>query len=145
VGPLVIGLIAPLVASVKQKLAAYGLMALAGLIILFSAGYALDAGHSMLMFRYGSVAASLIVAGGLFLAAIACAVTGLYLKYRRAPSRPALKASPYSNPPFTSPVRWRSIGAIMAMGAGVATSAAAVLSSERLRKFIRDRGGNRPT
>ncbi len=143
-GPLVVGLIAPLVAALKQKLTAYALMAVAGLIVIFSAGYALNAVHSLLMFRYGGVAASLIISGALLLAAALCVGVGFYLRQRPASTRLAAKASPYSTPPFRTPLRWRSAMAVAAMSAGAATAAAAILGSERLRNFFRGRDSHNP-
>ncbi len=144
-GPVVIGLVAPLVAALKQKLSAYALMAVAGLIVIFSAGYALNAVHSLLMLRYGGVAASLAIAGALLLAAVINVCAAFYLKYRPAVVSAAAKASsPFSNPPFRSPIRWNGVMAAAAAVAGAATAAAAILTSERLRNIMRGRDSHGP-
>ena len=54
---------------VRRNAVIYGLFGLAALLLLCAAGYALNALHTVLEFRYGAVAASLWVAGGLFAAA----------------------------------------------------------------------------
>ena len=56
-------------ASLKRITTIYGLMAFGGLVTIFAAGYALDAVRTKLMFQFGGVLASLIVAGGLIVLA----------------------------------------------------------------------------
>ena len=55
---------------ISRQALIYGLMAVAGLILIFAAGYGLDAVREMLMIRVGGVYASLIVGGGLVLVAL---------------------------------------------------------------------------
>ena len=63
--------------------------------MVFSAGYAVNALYTALMFRWGAITASLTVAGGLLLGGIALVLAGHFMSSR--PERPLyerLKASP---------------------------------------------------
>lgn len=135
-GPLVVGLIAPLIASLKRSLTAFVLMAVGGLVIIFSAGYALDAAYSLLMFRYGGVAASLIIAVGLLLASLVSVGVTLYLRSRPASMTPVSKSSPNSYPPVRALISRKSRIAIAAAVAGALSAATAIALSGRLRSFV---------
>ena len=74
--------------AVRRNAIVYGLFGLALLLLLCAAGYALNALHTVLEFRYGAVAASLWVAGGLFGAALLALCIGLFVRSRRPPPRP---------------------------------------------------------
>lgn len=124
-------------AAVKHQATVYGLMALAALIIVFAAGYALNAGYTMLMFRFGAVTASLIIMGCLMAAAVVCLIASRVIANRPSKTAEQLTklASPYSAPPVRIPY---SREALTAMGAGVAgaASVAVILS---LFPSLRDR------
>jgi hypothetical protein len=140
VGPLAVGLIAPLLAALKQKLVTYCLMAVGGLIAIFAAGYALDAIHSFLMFRYGGVAASLIIAASLLGTALVSVGMAFYLKGRPS-TKVTLKSSPHSNPPSRNAMSRESTTAIAAAVAGAVTAGTVIASSKRLRTLM---AGTRP-
>ena len=134
-GPLALGLMAPLLAVLKQRLIAYGLMAASGLIVIFAAGYALDAVHSLLMRRYGGVVASLIIAGSLLFAALVAVGLAIYLRGRPHTSGTP-KSSPYSNPPTRPAVSRETITAVAAVLAGALTAATVIAGSKRLRMLM---------
>jgi hypothetical protein len=134
-GPLAAGLIAPLLSALKRKLFAYALMAASGLIVIFAVGYGLDAVHSMLMFRYGGVAASLVISGALILTALVSSGLAFYLNERPHTSA-AVRSSPYSNAPLRRTMSGKSAMAIAAAVAGAVTAATVIRSSKRLRKFF---------
>ena len=75
-------------AALRRRLVIYGLWFAGGLLVLFAAGYALDALYTFLMFRWGGVAASLAVAAGLFLGAVAAVLAGYLIS--RTPSEPII-------------------------------------------------------
>ena len=109
--------------SVRRNLTIYGLFAAAALLFLCAAGYALAALHTVLALRYGPVAASLWIAGGLALAAILALCTALYIKNRKRPARPipasaALAAAPLAAKLVTSKIGWRvvALGGIAVLG-----------------------------
>jgi hypothetical protein len=109
--------------SVRRNVTIYGLFGLAGLLFLCAAGYALSALHTVLALRYGPVAASLWIAGGLALAAIIALCTALYFKNRKRPARPipasaAFAAAPLAAKLVTSRIGWRiaALGGIAVLG-----------------------------
>lgn len=98
--------------SVKRNATVVGLFAFAGLLLLCAGGYALNALHIVLTLRYGPVAASLWVAGGLALAALIAFCIGLFVRNRPRPPRPvaataALAAAPFAAKILTSKTGWR--------------------------------------
>lgn len=109
--------------SVRRNLVVYGLFGLAALLLLCAGGYALNALHTLLELRYGAIAASLWIAGGLFLAALLAFSIGLIVKSRRRPPRPAataaLAAAPLAAKLIGSRLSWRLVlaGGIVALGA----------------------------
>lgn len=125
----------PLLAALTQKLIAYGLMAASGLIVIFAAGYALDAVHSLLMYSYGGVVASIIIAGSLLITAPVAVSLAIYLRGRPHTSG-SPKASPYSNPPTRPAVSRETITAIAAVLAGALTAATVIAGSKRLRMLM---------
>lgn len=93
-------------------------------------GYALDAAHTELDIRYGTVSASLILSGGLFLAAILSVVTAMALRWRMANKRPA-GSSPYSHAPYRAPYSARQLF----VGLGAAAAVCGMLSAVTSRKL----------
>ncbi|WP_306224304.1 hypothetical protein [Bosea beijingensis] len=85
-GGLVARLVSVVTAALKRQLIVYVLWVASGLLAVFAAGYALSALHAALMFRWGSITASLIVAGGLLLFAVGLIVAGYVLSQTRSPS-----------------------------------------------------------
>ena len=91
--------------------------------MLCAGGYALNALHTVLEQRYGAVAASLWVAGGLFLAGLFAICIALIVKGRRRPPRPAataaLAAAPLAAKLIGSRLSWRMAvaGGIVVLGA----------------------------
>lgn len=109
--------------TVKRNVTIYGLFALTGLLGLCAIGYALSALHTVLALRFGPVAASLWIAGGLAVAAAISLGTALYLKNRKRPSRPipasaAFAAAPIAAKLVTSRIGWRvaALGGIAVLG-----------------------------
>lgn len=108
---------------VRRNVIVYGLFGLAALLLLCAGGYALNALHSVLELRYGAVAASLWIAGGLFVAALLALGIALFVKSRRRPPRPAataaLAAAPLAAKLIGSRLSWRVAlaGGIIVLGA----------------------------
>lgn len=94
-GGLVAQFVSAATATIKRRAIAYALWVASGLLLIFAAGYALNALHASLMFRWGSIAASLAVAGGLLFCALGLAVAGYILSRTGARSiSERLAASP---------------------------------------------------
>lgn len=94
-GALFAHLAATATAALKRRLIAFGLWVASGLFLVFSAGYALNALYTLLMFRWDAVTASLAVAGGLLLGAVVFGLVGHLIS--RTPQRSLyqrLQASP---------------------------------------------------
>lgn len=108
---------------VRRNVTVYGLFGLAALLMLCAGGYALNALHTVLVLRYGAVAASLWIAAGLFLAALLALGMALIVKNRRRPPRPAataaLAAAPLAAKLIGSRLSWRMAvaGGIVVLGA----------------------------
>ncbi|MDR6831512.1 hypothetical protein J2X48_005191 [Bosea sp. BE271] len=85
-GGIVARLVSVVTAALKRQLIVCGLWVASGLFAVFAAGYALSALHAALMFRWGSITASLVVAGGLLLFAVGLIVAGYVLSQTRSPS-----------------------------------------------------------
>jgi hypothetical protein len=108
---------------VKRNLIVYGLYGLSALLIVCAAGYALNALHTMLVLRFGGVEASLMVAGGLVIAALLVFALAALIKSRRRPPRPlattALAAAPIAAKLMGSRMSWRTalVGGIVVLGA----------------------------
>ncbi|WP_353182179.1 hypothetical protein [Bosea sp. (in: a-proteobacteria)] len=106
--------------TVKRNATVIGLFAFAALLLLCAGGYALDAAHTLLTARYGAVAASLWVAGGLVLAALIAFCVGLFVRNRPRPPRPvaataALAAAPLAARVLSSRTGWR-VAALAGIG-----------------------------
>ena len=108
---------------VKRNVVVYGLFGFAALLMVCAGGYALNALHTVLEFRYGAVAASLWIAGGLFLAGLIAICIALLVKSRRRPPRPvataALAAAPLAAKLIGSRLSWRVAlaGGVIVLGA----------------------------
>ena len=112
---------------VRRNLIVYALMGFAVLLVLCAGGYALSALHTVLALRYGSAEASLIVAGGLLVAALLFFGGALYVKNRRRPARPlaatALVAAPLAarliGSRMSARTGWRValVGGVVVLGA----------------------------
>ena len=76
-----------LATTVRRNAAVFGLYLVAAVLVICAAGYGLNALHTVLSELYGSVAASLWIAGGLLLAAVVAVAIAAYVKSRRPPSR----------------------------------------------------------
>jgi amino acid transporter len=115
-------------AFLQRQALIYGLMAAGGLILIFAAGYGLDAVRAMLMLRVGGVYASLIVGAGLLVLAFVCFGVALHLGRSPDSTKPERKASsPYSNPPRRPLVT----GSAMLAGGAVTGLVAGVLAAKR--------------
>jgi MFS family permease len=115
-------------ALLQRQALIYGLMAAGGLIVIFAAGYGLDAVREMLVVRVGGVYASLIVGGVLLALALICVGIAFYLGRSPGPAMSARKASsPYANPPRRPLVT----GSAMLAGGAVAGLIAGVLAAKR--------------
>ncbi|PZU94348.1 MAG: hypothetical protein DI527_03950 [Chelatococcus sp.] len=98
---------------VRRNVVICGLLAFAALLVLCACGYALHALHVVLALHYGPVAASLWIAGGLLVAALAALCAALVVKGRRRPPRPvataAFAAAPVAVQLLGSRVGWRAV------------------------------------
>jgi len=127
-GALFALLIARATAALKHRATIYGLMAVAGLIFIFSGAYALNAAYVMLMFRYGAVAASLVVAGCLAMAAIGCLIAARIMSIpasETADAKLSRLASSYSPPHIR-------VSEVAAAGAGLGAVVVALFMVPRL-------------
>ena len=121
-------------ASFKRITTIYGLMAFGGLVTIFAAGNALDAVRSQLMFQYGAVLASLIVAGGLIAVAGCVAGTAIVIM-NRAPASTRQTASPARSLPYPKSYAPASLAAAAA-AAGALTAAVITARSRSVRAFM---------
>ncbi len=109
--------------AVKRNVIVYCLYALAGLLVVCAAGYALGALHAWLAISYGTISASLMIAGGLFVAALVLFGLAAYLKGRPRPRAPmaasAMVAAPVAARLMGSRMSWRMglAGAVVVLGA----------------------------
>lgn len=109
--------------AVRRNLTIYGLYGLVAVLLVCAFGYGLDALHTILTLRHGAVAASLSIAGGLLIAALAALGAASYVKNRRRPARPAaataLAAAPIALRLFGAKLNWRVglLGVIVVAGA----------------------------
>ena len=131
--------------SIKRKAAIYGLMAVGGLLMIFAAGYVLNAGYTMLAFRLGATSASLIVAGGLIVLAVIVVVAGSIIGKRPARSaKVAIQSSPFSHPPRRAPYSRQRIVAVGAGAAGALSAAVLLARFPGLRNLLRGKPGSEP-
>ncbi|MEZ2410093.1 4-amino-4-deoxy-L-arabinose transferase-like glycosyltransferase [Bosea sp. OAE752] len=98
--------------TVKRNATVFGLFAFAALLLLCAGGYALNALHIVLTERYGAVAASLWIAGGLAISALIAFGIALFVRNRPRPQRPiaataAFAAAPLAAKMLTSRTGWR--------------------------------------
>ena len=121
-------------ASLKRITTIYGLMAFAGLVSIFAAGYALDAVRTKLMFQYGAVLASLIVASGLIVVAGCLVGTAIVIK-NRAPASTRQTASPARSLPYPKFYSPASLAAAAA-AVGALTAAVIISRSRAVRAFM---------
>jgi hypothetical protein len=117
--------------ALKRHAIVYGLMALGFLMVVFAAGYGLDAVRTWLMFRYGAVLASLIVAGGLI--AVAGCLVGVAIVIRRPPTSSASRSMSPSRSLSYSPASLLAAGAA---AAGALTAAVIIARSRSLREIL---------
>ena len=126
-------------AALTRAFSVYGLLAAGCLILVFAAGYALDAGRAALAFRYGPVLASLTIAAGLLAAAGLLVGVAGYLRRQPRPMTSELeKASPFSTPPYPAPYSIRRLGAIASAGAGAACAGLVIYLVRDSRRTIVD-------
>lgn len=83
-GAILAQLTAAATATIKRRAIVFGLWVASGLLMLFAGGYALDALHTFLAFRWGLVAASLAIAAGLLLSAFTAALAGYLVSGKRS-------------------------------------------------------------
>lgn len=138
-GALIAYLAAEATAALKRKALIYGLTAIGAVMAVFAAGYALDAGHSALLLRYGSVAASLIIAGGLLAIAIGCGVAAKVIAGRPRIAATSKLASPFVLAPHPAPYSKQRLIAVAAGLAGAASATAALIKFKGLRTLLRGR------
>jgi hypothetical protein len=113
--------------AVRRNVTVGVFMGFGVLLLLCAGGYLVAALHTALALRYGSVEASLFVAGGLFVAGLVAIAIGFYVKNRPRPARPmaatALVAAPLAarlvGSGLTSKKGWRValIGGVVVLGA----------------------------
>ena len=112
---------------VRRNLIVYALMGFALLLVLCAGGYALSALHTVMALRYGTAEASLVIAGGLLVAALLSFGVAIYVKNRRRPARPmaatALVAAPLAakliGSSMSARTGWRValVGGVVVLGA----------------------------
>lgn len=131
-GGLVAQLVSAATAALKRQVIVYVLWVASGLFGVFAAGYALNAIHASLMFRWGSITASLVVAGGLLLCAFGLVIAGYLLS--RTPS-PSLYERLQASPEISSTVKLlaRPKRTMAPAAAGAIAGAVAVVTLAFLR------------
>ena len=139
-GGLFAYLAAEAITAIKRKATVYGLMAIGGLLVIFAAGYGLNAAFTMLAFRLGATTASLIVAGGLLALAVISAVAATILARRPvSSSKIAKQSSPYSHAPYRAPYSRQRVMAIGAGAAGAISAAALLVRFKVIRNLLRSK------
>lgn len=113
--------------AVRRNVTVAVLLGFGVLLMLCAGGYLVAALHTALALRYGSVEASLFVAGGLFVAGLLAIAIGFYVKNRPRPARPmaatALLAAPLAarlvGSGLSSKKGWRIalVGGVVVLGA----------------------------
>ncbi|WP_146170091.1 hypothetical protein [Bosea sp. 124] len=121
--------------ALKRYAIVYGLWAFGCLIVVFAAGYGLDAFRTWLMFRYGAVLASLIVAGGLIAVAGCLFGVAMVIK-RRQPSSASQSTSAPRGLPYSKSYSPASMLAAGAAAAGALTAAVIVARSRLVRAIL---------
>lgn len=106
----------------------YGLVAVAGLILIFAGGYGLDAVRETLMVRVGGGYASLIVGGALLTLALICVGIATYLGRSSGLERAQDQASASSSGPPRRPI---VSGPAILTGGVVTGLVAGVLAAKR--------------
>lgn len=106
--------------TVKRYALIYGLMGLAGLLLVYAAAFGVHTIYLLLMVRYGAVAAHLIMAGGLLILAAAVLAAAFGLRNRRPPGL----ADTLHTPPFLAYPRNRRRAVIALAGSGAAAAVA---------------------
>ncbi|MFN3672998.1 MAG: hypothetical protein ACK4VM_13930 [Bosea sp. (in: a-proteobacteria)] len=110
---------------VKRNVTVLILYGFAALLMVCAAGYGLSALHSHLSFSLGVVAASLWLAGGLFVLALVMVGLAAYVKNKPRPSRPlpmaqtAMLAAPFAARFAKSKkMSWRAaaVGGVVVLG-----------------------------
>lgn len=118
---------------IQRQALIYGLIAVAGLTVIFAVGYGLDALREMLVVNVGAVYACLIVGGGLLAVALICFGAAVYLgRSPRPPNSVQRSSSPFSN----SPRRPIVTGSAMLAGGAVTGLIAGVLAAKRPRQHF---------
>ena len=139
-GGLVAQFVSAATAALKRQVIVYGLLVASGLFLIFAAGYALNAFHALVMFSRGPIAASVAVAGGLFLFAVVLIVAGYLLAGKRSKSLyERMQASPEISRTariFARPKRTLAPAAAGALAGAVAVVTLAIL--RRRTASIRD-------
>ncbi|WP_332696355.1 hypothetical protein [Bosea sp. (in: a-proteobacteria)] len=108
--------------AVRRNATVYGLYLAGVLLVVCAAGYGLNALHTVLTLHYGSVAASLWIAGGLLLAAVIAFAIAAYVKSRRRPTKrleAAMAAAPVAAALVGSgKIGWRAglVGGVVLLG-----------------------------
>lgn len=115
---------------VKHYSVVYGLMALAAVLVIAAGAWAVHSIYLLLTFRFGTIAASLMVAGGLLAISGALVVLVTWLQKRR----PTALADRLGPAPFVAYPRRRVRSGTLVAGAGVALiSALGALVASALR------------
>lgn len=134
-GAIVAQLFSAATAAIKRRVIVYALYVASGLFTIFAVGYALNALHASLMFRWGAITASLVVAGGLLLCAICLIIAGYLLSRSQSPSLyQRLQASPEVSKTaklLTRPKRTMAPAAAGAIAGAVAVGTFAFLRRRR--------------
>lgn len=119
-------------AFIQRQAVIYGLLAVGGLILIFAAGYALDAFRVFLSLRIGGVYASLIVAGGLLFAALGCIGTALYIARSPSPDVKPVTRDPRRSVRSASPPRRTFVTSSGMLAGGAVTGLiAGILAAKR--------------
>ena len=107
--------------AVKRNVTIYGLYGAAGFLVVAAAAYALSALHTWLAISQGPIAASLWIAGGLFLAAMIALLVARQIKNKPRPAKPlaasALVAAPIASRMLSSKRGWK-VGALAGLLVG---------------------------
>lgn len=118
-------------AVLKRAVISYCIMALGALIAVSGIGYALNACYMALMFRYGPIAASLAIAGGLLVASACCiGAARIVNRRRRITANREQPAAQYAHLPLAH----RANPGLLALGAGAATAAIVVAAVGLIRR-----------
>ncbi|HEV7321822.1 MAG TPA: hypothetical protein VGO04_24725 [Ensifer sp.] len=109
---------------------------------MFTAGYALNAGHTVLALRYGAITASLLIAAALLIGALASGTAAIVISRRSTNAQTPISkhSSPFSTFPVRPPYSKDVIIALASGLLGALSTASVLIMFPELRNLLRGEG-----